>query len=103
MAGIVTKAVEALTSAMAGASTSANAPNEPKLMKDDETGEMVSKSEHKKRQRARAVAAKKAEKKAATPKSVEQKKADVELGDLDPSQVYKLYHALRCLANLIFQ
>jgi lysyl-tRNA synthetase, class II len=86
----VTKAVEAVTGAMAGTSVSANAPNDPKLLKDEETGDMVSKSELKRRQKGRSAAAKKAEKKAVTPKSAEQKKADEALGDLEPSQVREI-------------
>jgi lysyl-tRNA synthetase, class II len=84
MADKVTKAVEAATSAMAAASVSAS--NDSKMRKDEETGEMVSKSEYKRRQKARSVAAKKAEKQAATPKNADQKKADEALGDLEPSQ-----------------
>lgn len=82
MADKVDPAVEAVTKAMA--STTANAPD-PKLVKDEETGEMVSKTELKKRTKMRAAAAKKAEKKAAAPP--EQKKTNEVLGDLDPSQV----------------
>ncbi len=81
----VNQAVKAATSATAGSATSANALNDAKLLKDDETGEMVSKSELKRRQKVRAAAAKKAEKKSAAPP--EQKKVNEALGDLDPRQV----------------
>jgi lysyl-tRNA synthetase class 2 len=81
----VDPAVKAATSATASAATSANAPGDTKLLKDDETGEMVSKTELKRRQRARATAAKKSEKKSAAPP--EQKKVNEALGDLDPRQV----------------
>jgi len=88
MAEKVTQAVEAVTSAMAA--TSASASNDPKMLKDEETGEMVSKSELKRRQKARSIAAKRAEKKATAPKSENQKKADEALGDLEPGQVREM-------------
>jgi lysyl-tRNA synthetase, class II len=77
--------VKAVTKAMADTTTAADTPNDSKLHKDEETGEMISKTELKRRQKVRAAAAKKAEKKSAAPP--EQKKADDALGDLDANQV----------------
>ena len=53
---------------------------------DDVTGEQVSKTELKKRQKQRAIEAKKAAKAAATPAKTTTKKKD-ELADLNPNQI----------------
>ena len=57
--------VDAVAKAMADTATESNASSDAKLVKDEETGEMVSKTVLKRRQKMRTAAAKKAEKKAA--------------------------------------
>lgn len=63
--------------------------NAPNLQKDEETGEMVSKSELKKRVKAREAAKKKAEKAAAAP-VVAKKKEVVDVSDLNPNQYFEM-------------
>ena len=77
---------------MADNATASDASSDAKLVKDEETGEMVSKTVFKRRQKMRDVAAKKAEKKAVAPPA--QKKANDLLGDLDPNQVCDRYSPL---------
>lgn len=60
------------------------APNAPNLQKDEETGEMVSKSELKKRQKSREAAKKKADRAANAPPPKE-KKEKVDVSDLNPN------------------
>ncbi|TID26299.1 lysyl-tRNA synthetase [Venturia nashicola] len=68
------------------------APNAPNLQKDEETGEMVSKSEMKKRIKAREAAKKKAEKAAAAPvvAAKKEKKEVVDVSDLNPNQYFEM-------------
>lgn len=65
------------------------APNAPNLQKDEETGEMVSKSELKKRIKAREAAKKKADRAAAAP-AVVKKKEVVDVSDLNPNQYFEM-------------
>jgi hypothetical protein len=85
--------VDAVAKAMADNATASDASSDAKLVKDEETGEMVSKTERKRRQKMRSTAAKKAQKKAAAPP--EQKKDNDPLGDLDPNQVCGRYSLLQ--------
>ena len=64
--------------------STAQTPPAPNLQLDEVTGEMVSKSELKKRQKARAAEAKKAEKAAAQPQK-EKSVKEVALADLNPN------------------
>jgi lysyl-tRNA synthetase class 2 len=78
--------VEQVKDATIGSSsTTEAASNAPNLQKDEETGEMVSKSELKKRQKARQAAAKKAEKAAAAPPPKEKSKDKLDMSDLNPN------------------
>lgn len=98
MADTVKDAVEGVVDAVKNAtigesSSSAAGGTAPNLVKDEETGEMVSKTELKKRVKARELAAKKAAKAAAAPKpaAAANKKADkVDMSDLNPNQYFEL-------------
>ncbi|KAF2405251.1 lysyl-tRNA synthetase [Trichodelitschia bisporula] len=95
MADAVKKAVAAVAEKVASTSLNPEASGEqsqPNMQLDAETGEMVSKSELKKRQKARQAAAKKAEKAAAAPPKPEKKKAETDMADLNPNQ----YFEMRC-------
>jgi lysyl-tRNA synthetase class 2 len=80
--GIVEQVKDATIGSSTGEAAASNAPN---LQKDEETGEMVSKSELKKRQKARQAAAKKAEKAAAAPPPKEKSKDKLDMSDLNPN------------------
>lgn len=83
-------ATPAASTESATPATSENvAPNAPNLQKDEETGEMVSKSELKKRIKAREAAKKKADKLAAAP-VVAKKKEVVDVSDLNPNQYFEM-------------
>ncbi|KAF2417433.1 putative Lysyl-tRNA synthetase [Tothia fuscella] len=96
MAEQIKEAVQVVTDKVAGTtigsgSTDAAAQSQPNLQKDEETGEMVSKSELKKRTKARQAAAKKAEKAAAAPPPKAEKKKDkVDMSDLNPNQFFEM-------------
>ncbi|CAL9730339.1 lysine--tRNA ligase, mitochondrial [Monosporozyma unispora] len=75
---------------MSSEEVAAAAQNVANLHLDEATGEMVSKSELKKRIKLRAIEAKKAAKKAnAAPKPAPKKKKNDLLADLDPSQYFE--------------
>jgi lysyl-tRNA synthetase class 2 len=84
--------VDAVKNATIGESSSAGASGTtPNLVEDPETGEKISKTELKKRIKAREVAAKKAAKAAAAPKPAASKKAEgVDMSDLNPNQYFEL-------------
>lgn len=83
-------ATPAASTESATPATSENiAPNAPNLQKDEETGEMISKSELKKRIKAREAAKKKADKLAAAP-VVAKKKEVVDVSDLNPNQYFEM-------------
>ena len=96
MADTVKDAVEGIVDAAKNAtigesSASAAGGTAPNLVEDPETGDKVSKTELKKRQKAREVAKKKAEKAAAAPKPAASKKTDkVDMSDLNPNQYFEL-------------
>jgi lysyl-tRNA synthetase class 2 len=88
--GIVEQVKDATIGSSTGETAATNAPN---LQKDEETGEMVSKSELKKRQKARQAAAKKAEKAAAAPPPKEKSKDKLDMSDLNPNvSIHKMTH-----------
>ena len=95
MADTVKDAVEGVVDAVKSAtigesSTSTPGGTAPNLVEDPETGEKVSKTELKKRQKAREVAKKKAEKAAAAPKQATKKADKVDMSDLNPNQYFEL-------------
>ena len=83
--GIVEQVKDATIGSSSAPTGEAAASNAPNLQKDEETGEMVSKSELKKRQKARQAAAKKAEKAAAAPPPKEKSKDKLDMSDLNPN------------------
>jgi lysyl-tRNA synthetase class 2 len=86
--------VEAVKNVTIGeSSSSAASGTTPNLVEDPETGEKISKTELKKRLKAREVAAKKAAKAASAPKpaAAASKKTDkVDMSDLNPNQYFEL-------------
>ncbi|KIW08897.1 lysine-tRNA ligase [Verruconis gallopava] len=90
VAGVV-DAVKNATIGESSQQAGASGGTAPNLVLDEETGERVSKTEYKKRVKAREAAAKKAAKAAAAPKKEVSKKSDkVDMSDLNPNQYFEL-------------
>ncbi|KAF2760329.1 lysyl-tRNA synthetase [Pseudovirgaria hyperparasitica] len=92
MAESVKNAVEAVVSSVTGNTGESAAEGAPKLLLDEVTGERVSKSELKKRQKQRENEKKKAEKAATAPPKPAAKKAAgaVNEADLNPNQYFEI-------------
>lgn len=94
MADTAKDAVQAIVDGVANTTVNAASGTTPNMHLDPETGEMVSKTELKRRQKAREAAAKKAEKAAAVPQKPKKEKTTggEDMSDLNPNQ----YFEMRC-------